>query len=202
MPWGPPVDDERLARFEAVYELAYGRITAYAVRRCDSPQDAADVVAETFTIAWRRVAELPEGEEAVLWLYGVARKVLANHFRGDNRRRARTAELDAELADLYGHSPDTEVELDAIRRAFMSLPDDDRELLSLVAWEGLEREEIAKVLGLSRNAVRIRLYRARRRLSRALAAGGVHVAAPGRRPAPAMASAEGAAVEGSQGGAL
>ncbi|NJP96042.1 RNA polymerase sigma factor [Nonomuraea sp. FMUSA5-5] len=169
------MDDERPARFEAAYHRAYGPITAYAARRCDEPQDAADVVAETFAVAWRRVEELPEGDEATLWLYGVARKVLANHFRGDNRRRARTADLDAELADLYGHSPDTEVELDAIGRAFRSLPGDDRELLSLLAWEGLEREEIAKVLGLSRNAVRIRLHRARRRLSRALTEAGVHV---------------------------
>ncbi|MEW9551250.1 hypothetical protein [Nonomuraea sp. NPDC050783] len=47
---------------------------AYAARRCEVPQDAADVVAETFTVAWRRVDELPEGAEATLWLYGVARK--------------------------------------------------------------------------------------------------------------------------------
>ncbi|QYC41963.1 ECF RNA polymerase sigma factor SigR [Nonomuraea coxensis DSM 45129] len=166
------MDDERRAKFEAAYHQAYGLITAYAARRCDSPQDAADVVAETFTVAWRRVAELPDGAEATPWLYGVARKVLANHFRGDNRRRARTAELDAEMADLYGHSPDTEVELDAIGRAFRSLPEEDRELLSLVAWEGLGREEIATALGLSRNAVRIRLHRARRRLARALARSG------------------------------
>ncbi|MER6580114.1 RNA polymerase sigma factor [Nonomuraea sp. NPDC001023] len=174
------MDDERSAKFEAAYNRAYGQITAYAVRRCDSPQDAADVVAETFTVAWRRVDELPEGPEATLWLYGVARKVLANHFRSGNRRRERTAELDAELADRYGHSPDTQVELDAIGRAFRSLSDDDRELLSLVAWEGLERDEIAKALGLSRNAVRIRLHRARRRLSRALASAGVHVTAESR----------------------
>ncbi|MEU1722850.1 RNA polymerase sigma factor [Nonomuraea sp. NPDC005692] len=174
------MDDERSARFTAVYNQAYGQITAYAVRRCDSPQDAADVVAETFTVAWRRVDELPESPEATLWLYGVARKVLANHHRGDNRRRERTAELDAELADRYGHSPETQVELDAIGRAFRSLSDDDRELLSLVAWEGLEREEIATALGLSRNAVRIRLHRARKRLSRALTSAGVHVTAESR----------------------
>lgn len=75
------------------------------------------MVAETFTVAWRRVDELPEGDAATLWLYGVARKVLANHYRGDNRRRARTAELDAEMADLYGASPDSLVPLwTAIRR--------------------------------------------------------------------------------------
>ncbi|WP_283136128.1 RNA polymerase sigma factor [Rhizohabitans arisaemae] len=163
------MDDERLARFEAAYHQAYGLITAYAARRCDSPQDAADVVAETFTAAWRRVDELPEGEEATLWLYGAARKVLANHHRGANRRRARHVGLDAAMADLYGDSPDSKVELQAIGQVFRTLSDDDREVLTLVAWEGLDREEIATVLGLSRNAVRVRLHRARRRLSRALA---------------------------------
>ncbi|MFF4775339.1 RNA polymerase sigma factor [Microtetraspora fusca] len=167
------MDDPRLARFEAVYRETYGQITAYAVRRCDSPQDAADIVAETFTVAWRRIGELPPGEEAVLWLYGVARNVLANHRRGEVRRQARSVELDAEMADLYGAAPDSGVALTAIAEVFRSLPDDDRELLSLVAWEGLDRHQIATALGVSRNAVRIRLHRARRRFSRALAEAGV-----------------------------
>lgn len=162
------MDSER-ARFEAVYQETYGQITAYAARRCHSPQDAADVVAETFVIAWRRIRELPDGEEATLWLYGVARKVLANHFRGEVRRQARSVELDTEMADLYGASPDSGVELRAITQVFRTLSEDDRELLSLVAWEGLDRQEIATVLGLSRNAVRIRLHRARKRFARALA---------------------------------
>ncbi|MEV0593050.1 RNA polymerase sigma factor [Nonomuraea cavernae] len=168
------------ARFEAVYRETYGRITAYAVRRCNSPQDAADVVAETFSIAWRRMRELPDGEEAALWLYGVARKVLANHYRGENRRQARSVELDAEMADLYGASPDSGVELKAIAQIFRTLSDDDREVLSLVAWEGLDRQEIAAVLGLSRNAVRIRLHRARRRFARALAEADVRFMAESR----------------------
>jgi RNA polymerase sigma-70 factor (ECF subfamily) len=126
-------------------------------------------VADTFTIAWRRVEELPEGEQATLWLYGVARKVLANLRRTGHHRHARNTELDTEIADLYGEHPDGRAELDAIGQAFRTLPDDDRELLSLVAWEGLDREEIATVLGLTRNAVRVRLHRARKRLSRALA---------------------------------
>ncbi|MEV4357463.1 sigma factor [Nonomuraea sp. NPDC049625] len=64
-------------RFEAVYRATYDQITAYAGRRCDSPQDAADVVAETFVIVWRKIDELPPGAEARLWVYGVARNVLA-----------------------------------------------------------------------------------------------------------------------------
>lgn len=113
--------DER-ARLEAVYRETYGQITAYAARRCASPQDAADVVAETFAIAWRRMDELPGGEEATLWLYGVARKVLANHYRGEVRRQALSVELDAEMADLYQASPDSGVELKAITQICRLIP--------------------------------------------------------------------------------
>ncbi|MDA0635141.1 sigma-70 family RNA polymerase sigma factor [Nonomuraea sp. MCN248] len=173
-------------RFEALYRETYGRITAYAARRCHSPQDAADVVAETFAIAWRRMGEVPEGERAILWLYGVARRVLANHYRVEGRRQALSVELDAEMADLYQAAPDSGVELTAIAQIFRALPDTDRELLSLIAWEGLDRQQIASVLGMSRNAVRIRLHRARRRFARALAEAGVHVTSHGR-----LAPAEG-----------
>ncbi|MGP3928448.1 RNA polymerase sigma factor [Nonomuraea sp. KM88] len=99
----------------------------------------------------------------------------ANHRRGQARHRHRNAELDTEIADLYGHSPESGVELGTIARALRELPDDDRELISLVAWEGLDHGEIAKVFGCSRNAARIRLYRARKRLSKALAGAGVSV---------------------------
>ncbi|GAA3215933.1 RNA polymerase sigma factor [Nonomuraea helvata] len=169
------MDDDRKTRFEAMYQQTYEHILGYALRRCDSPEDAADVVAETFAIAWRRVDAVPPDGEARLWLYGVARNVLANHRRGQARHRHRSVELDTDLADLYAHSPETSVELGAIARAFEQLPEDDRELISLVAWEGLDRAQIATVLGCSRNAVRIRLHRARKRFSKALATAGVTV---------------------------
>ncbi|GAA0945475.1 RNA polymerase sigma factor [Nonomuraea longicatena] len=160
-------------RFASVYAATYEQILGYAVRRCEDPEDAADVVAETFATAWRRVHALPDGDEARLWLYGIARKTLANHRRGRVRRQHHSAELDADVADLYAHDPDSAVELSTIARTFRELSDGDRELLSLVAWEGLDHAELAKVLGVSRNAVRIRLHRARKRLSRALRAAGV-----------------------------
>ncbi|MEZ0074167.1 RNA polymerase sigma factor [Planotetraspora sp. GP83] len=171
---------DQKARFEAVYADTYERILGYALRRCDSPEDAADVVAETFAIAWRRVDALPSGDGARLWLYGVARNVLANHRRGQVRHRSRSVELTAEIADLYTHSPEGSVELGAIGRVFRGLSDEDRELLSLIAWECLDHGEIAKVLGCSRNAVRIRLYRARKRFSRGLQGAGVHIASSSR----------------------
>lgn len=67
--------------FAEVYAATYKPLLGYALRRCDSPEDAADVVAETFTIAWRRATDMPAGPQARLWLYGVARRVLANGTR-------------------------------------------------------------------------------------------------------------------------
>ena len=88
----------------------------------------------------------------------------------------RLVELEADLADLYARSPESGLEMSAIARVFRQLPEDDRELLALVAWEGLDAGQISRVLDCSRNAVRIRLYRARKRFSKALALAGVTAA--------------------------
>lgn len=74
---GVDLDD----RFRVLYAAHLNAILGYALRRVAAPEDAADVVAETFLIAWRRCADVPPGGEARLWLYGVARRVLANHVR-------------------------------------------------------------------------------------------------------------------------
>jgi RNA polymerase sigma-70 factor (ECF subfamily) len=157
--------------FAAVYAKNYQPLFGYALRRCRSPDDAADVVAETFTIAWRRAGDLPPGDEARLWLYGVARRVLANHLRGERRHSIKTAMLRDELATAPAAVP-APLEGTPVAQVFRDLPDADRELLALVAWEGLGNAEIAKVLGCSRNAVSIRLHRARKRFARALRAAG------------------------------
>lgn len=169
------MDEDRTARFEAIYVATFGPLLGYAVRRCECAEDAADVVAETFAIAWRRLDAIPPGEQARLWLYGVARNVLANHRRRLARREGLSAALAAELAGVYQPSTEDSVELGVVGQVFRGLPDADRELLALVAWEGLDHAEIATVLGCSRNAVRIRLHRARKRLTGELAAAGVAV---------------------------
>ncbi|MEV5829203.1 sigma-70 family RNA polymerase sigma factor [Spirillospora sp. NPDC052242] len=159
--------------FTAVYAATYRPLLGYALRRCDSPEDAADVVAETFAIAWRRAAEMPAGDQARLWLYGVAHRVLANQRRGARRNTIKTAALRAELSAGTPPRPAPEPDGPAVADVFRALPDRDRELLALVAWEGLSNAEIATVLGCSRNAASIRLHRARRRFARALRAAGV-----------------------------
>ncbi|MEU6782611.1 sigma-70 family RNA polymerase sigma factor [Nonomuraea angiospora] len=155
-------------RFEELYMGHYAAVSSYVRRRTDHPDDCADVIAETFTTAWRRLADVPAGDEARLWLYGTARRVLANHHRGTLRHTALTLRLCEELAACAGTAADR-----APTRAgdaFARLSEDDRELLSLVGWEGLGTAEISKVLGCSRMAVRQRLHRARKRLATELAA--------------------------------
>ncbi len=164
-PGGP---DERRRRFEQVYAANVGPILGYLLRRTENPHDAADVLAETFLTAWRRLDDVPPGDEARLWLYGVARRVLANYHRGERRRTAANDRLRAQLAAGY-QPPRYPGELAEIAAAFRGLPEPDRELLALVAWEGLDHGQVAAVLGCSRNAVRIRLHRARRRFADALA---------------------------------
>lgn len=170
-PADPHLPEQRRLRFEAVYAADHARILGYLLRRTGNAHDAADVLAETFLIAWRRLDDVPPGDDARLWLYGVARRSLANHHRGERRRSALTDELGARLrVDLAAHRPpEHPADTAAIAAAFRSLPDGDRELLSLVGWEGLDHAQLATVLGCSRNAVRIRLHRARRRFARELA---------------------------------
>ena len=69
-------------RFRTLFEQAWPDVERYARRRV-GPDASADVAADTFAIAWRRFAELPH--DPLPWLYGVARRVVANHRRGAER---------------------------------------------------------------------------------------------------------------------
>ena len=178
--------DERHRRFEEIYGANCGPILAYLLRRVAAPEDSADLLAEVFLAAWRRLDDVPAGDQARLWLYGVARRMLANHRRGERRRSALAGRLRADLAARY-QPPEYSGELAQLAAALRSLPEADRELLALVGWEGLDAGQAAIVLGCSRNAARIRLHRARRRLAAAL---GRQPAA--RRPDPVGAVPGGA----------
>jgi DNA-directed RNA polymerase specialized sigma24 family protein len=164
----PVSPDERRRRFEDVYAANHAPLFGYVLRRTDNCDDAADVIAETFLTAWRRLDDLPAGDAARLWLYGVARRTLANHRRGQRRRLALAGRLRADLA-AAGPPPPFTGELAAVAVAFRSLPEADRELLALAGWEGLDAGQIAATFGCSRNAARIRLHRARRRFAAELA---------------------------------
>ncbi|WP_433319762.1 RNA polymerase sigma factor [Micromonospora chersina] len=152
-------------RFRRVYAVNFEPLLAYAMRRVEQPEDAADVVAETFLVAWRRSRDMPPEAEARLWLYGVARRVLANHHRGGVRRERLGERLRQRLRGALGVDPGSEVpERLAVRAALARLGELDREVLMLTFWEGLEPREVAAVLRVSSAVVRTRLSRARTRL--------------------------------------
>ena len=161
--------EQREREFRQCYAAHFGELLAYARRRVDEPADAGDVVAETFLVAWRRFAELPAGEEARLWLFGVARKVLANQRRGDQRRHRLGDRLRQQLdTGPTADSTDAIVARRAVLAAMRRLNETDREVLALHAWEELEPREIAVVLGIGPGAARTRLNRARTRLKQQL----------------------------------
>jgi RNA polymerase sigma factor (sigma-70 family) len=100
-----PEDARRRERFRELYADNYPLILGYAMRRCVQPEDAADVVAETFLAAWRRLDDVPP-EHARTWLYGVARRVLANQLRSRRRRRRLGERLGDELRQFATTPPD------------------------------------------------------------------------------------------------
>ena len=171
-------------RFSALYRANARALLGFALRRAARPEDAADVVAETMLVAWRRIGDVPDGDGARLWLYGVARRALANNRRGLRRRDRLGERLRQDVRRLV--DPDVAVGVTAaaeLRRALAALSADDRELLQLAAWEDLGPQEIATVLGASPVVVRSRLHRARTRLRTELDRHEPHDRLPHRPPA-------------------
>ena len=156
-------------RFTALYEASYGAIYAYAARRVGAAA-ADEIAAETFLVAWRRWAAVPA--EPLPWLYGVARNVVARHHAASGRRQLTESALANERtppspAPLESGDP-------ALWEAWEQLRPDDREVLSLIAWEELSVADAARALGCSAPIFSVRLHRARKRLERLLAGPAAH----------------------------
>jgi RNA polymerase sigma factor (sigma-70 family) len=164
---------DRVERFRAIYLQNYLPILGYALRRSSTPDDAADVVAETFLVLWRRLDSAPTAEQTRPWLYGIARNVMANRQRGERRRVRLAARLKAE--PVSGAADDAAGASDVVSEAMEELSPADRELLRLAAWEGLTPGELAASLGCTTSAAKTRLHRARRRLARKLDLLGIQV---------------------------
>ena len=151
--------------FSELYARYYDSVWAYLLRRTD-PSTAEDLLAEVWTVAWRRFDQLPD--KALPWLYGVARRVLANHHRSTRRRRALEERLAAEPTVSPSSTGETSIAQDEIVQAVSRLPDKYKEALRLVAWEELSTLDAAAAAGCSVTTFRVRLHRARQRLSRQL----------------------------------
>ncbi len=156
-------------RFNALYRAHHGAMLRYACRRTDH-DTARDVVAETFLIAWRKLADVPaEPGLAEPWLYGVARRVLANADRSQRRMLRVAARLSQQGQEVEAPDPAAGIaERARLAQALQRLAEPDREALRLVGWEELDLAGAALAMGCSRSAMAVRLHRARRRLDRAL----------------------------------
>lgn len=157
---GPEQED----RFRSMFQNHFQPIHLYVRRRVLSDEDAGDLVADVFTAAWRRIDQVPEPPEDLLWLYGTARRTISEHRRSTLRRRRLSDRLKLvrDIEPALPHPEDSGH--DAMLHAVSRLRPDDAEALRLVLWDELSHAEAAVVLECSVNAVGIRVHRAKQRL--------------------------------------
>ncbi len=145
-------------------------ITRYAVRRCSSPDDVADLVGECFLVALQAAHRyVPETDTALPWLFGIARRLLAKQRRkyaGNRRLEIKVSNAFPAFTtcedDAIASAIDAAMQAPALEEALARLTRSEREVLELVAYDGLSPTEAANALEITPNAARLRLSRARR----------------------------------------
>ncbi|WP_328904647.1 RNA polymerase sigma factor (plasmid) [Streptomyces sp. NBC_00441] len=158
--------------FAALYEEYARPVYNHAYRLTGDWSTAEEVMSETFLAAWRtRQSVEPEGDSLLPWLLGIATNKARNANRGTGRRLAFLArrpapEPVADIADATAGQVDDARRLAAVRQALDGLRRQDREVLALCVWSGLDYAEAAEALGVPVGTVRSRLSRARERLRR------------------------------------
>jgi RNA polymerase sigma-70 factor (ECF subfamily) len=169
--WAEPVplgSSREDARFAELYGRYFRSVHAFCRRRLAS--DAVDdAVAEVFLSAWRRLGDVPDGDAALVWLYGAAHRVVGNQWRGAARYRRLKTRMRTVVEQTASAADEAVLDDDACRivlEAIARLGRSDTEVLLLLAWEQLSVAEIAVVLDIAPNAVTQRLHRARRNLGR------------------------------------
>lgn len=173
--------DAAEVRFRRLYDAHLRAVLGYAVRRAANPDDAADVAAETMLVAWRRIDDVPADGGERPWLFGVARRLLANQRRGVRRRSDLAERLRLHVRRAFDAAVDERITSSAsVVAALEALGEDERELVLLTVWEGLTPAEAAAVLDVPPSTARSRLQRARSKLRAVLtSAEGAEVASSG-----------------------
>ena len=168
----PPnaVPDIHRDRFERCFRDHYAQLLAFSMRRVAGREIAEDVVADSFAVAWRRRDLIPD--PALPWLYAIAAHVIANQYRSTRRRHNLDTRLAQETGAIAPGSDPAESlgRRDAFSAAFALLDESEREVLRLIAWDGLDTRDAARVFGCSPGAFRVRVHRARRKLAKQLEA--------------------------------
>lgn len=155
---------DRGAEVSELVERESGRLLNYFLRRTSNHEDAADLLGETLVIVWRRERSIPDDEtRSRMWMYGIARKVLAGQHRSDRRRTALRQRLAEELLVSQPDQEDDEMVV-VVRRAVSQLDVIDQEIIRLHYWDGFSLVEAAAHLGLRPATVRSRHARIRSKL--------------------------------------
>jgi RNA polymerase sigma-70 factor (ECF subfamily) len=155
--------------FEAFVRQNYSAVYAYVARRiARGDGEVSDVVAEVFTVAWRRWGQVPEPPDDVPWLFGVARRLVSRWWRSRSRRFRLLARVGLHSVEPLPTTGSQEMVTDWVLDGISRLRTADQELLRLVYWEQLSHRDVGLVLGCSANAVGQRLHKVKRRLEREL----------------------------------
>lgn len=148
-------------RFEALYWAHHQELLAF-IRRRTSPDVAEDIAAETFVVAWRRIEEVPV--QARAWLFGVSRNVMNNHARSHHRQQALQFRLELQREPHQDDMSSAIASRADLASAWNRLTELEQEAIALTAWDDLSNAEAAEVLGCTKSAFAVRVFRARRRL--------------------------------------
>lgn len=155
--------------FDRLFLTFEPSVRAYCARRVEHGS-IDDAVNDTFGVAWRKLDEVPAGEAALPWLYGVAYRVIQHLWRTNGRAARLRTRMEPLIERPAGSLDDGLVEHHDRRRVLEAaalLGEDDREILRLTLWEELSSAETAAALGITPAAARQRASRARRRLASA-----------------------------------
>lgn len=153
------------AAFERAYAQHLPAVSAYLARRVEY-RFVEDLAADVFAVAWSKRSTVVEGEE-LPWLYRISANLVANH-----RRRQATGASLVQLLRTPDSAPSAEdivIADESLAGAWRALKARDREVLALALLEDLPIAAISAALGISPNAVSIRLHRARKTLAELLA---------------------------------
>jgi RNA polymerase sigma-70 factor (ECF subfamily) len=151
---------DHAARFESLYAARYRDIAGY-VRRRVADDDADDVIANVFAVAWRRIDNVPAPPDDRLWLFTVARNSVADHDRSRQRRLRLHTRLAQDQGAPGPHPASSESRYEPVLAAMAALKPAEREALQLVLWDELTHAEAAALLDCSVNAFELRYRRAR-----------------------------------------
>ena len=149
------------SRYQQLVELYQTDLYRYGYWLCGDPHVAEDLVQETFLRAWRALDSLAEPKAAKSWLITILRRENARRFE---RKQLQLVDIDDVQVPDDGHSTDDDLERDQIRKQITMLATEYREPLLLQVIGGFSGDEIGEMLGLNKNTVMTRLFRARNQL--------------------------------------